>query len=219
MLLKDRNGANEVEIYLVPPSRTYELEWDWSIPIPPRPPSPDNINVRKGLVIIDPETGEELHRLDPSKLQTKAKNKKRKSKQEEDDMSSRRKRHRSKTNVKLVEIVELSTSESNVPNDKMDSDVLDDNVESDVPNTMGIEGDIVEGVGREKIESEIGPGGDNAGNGNDGDKSSNDVGDKSDNARVDNIEDESENVGDKSINDNAEGAYVLEFEATADCNI
>ncbi|KAL2552010.1 uncharacterized protein Fot_05629 [Forsythia ovata] len=26
MLLKDRNGANKVEIYLVPPLRTYELE-------------------------------------------------------------------------------------------------------------------------------------------------------------------------------------------------
>ncbi|KAL2476591.1 hypothetical protein Adt_37327 [Abeliophyllum distichum] len=68
MLLKDRNGANKVEIYLVPPSRTYELEWNWSIPITSRPPSPDNSNVRKGLVIIDPETGEELPRLDPSKL-------------------------------------------------------------------------------------------------------------------------------------------------------
>ncbi|KAL2518434.1 hypothetical protein Adt_14681 [Abeliophyllum distichum] len=127
MLLKDRNGANEVEIYLVPPLRTYELDWDSSIPIPPRPPSLDNSNVRKGIVIIDPEIGEELPRLDPSKLQTKAKNEKRKSKQEKDDMSSISKRHRSKTNVKLVEIVELSASESDVP---------DDNVESDVPNTM-----------------------------------------------------------------------------------
>ncbi|KAL2525016.1 Uncharacterized protein Adt_10070 [Abeliophyllum distichum] len=53
MLLKDRNKAN-----LVPPSRTYELEWDWSILILPRPPSLDNSNVRKGLVIIDHETGE-----------------------------------------------------------------------------------------------------------------------------------------------------------------
>ncbi|KAL2511125.1 hypothetical protein Adt_16725 [Abeliophyllum distichum] len=203
MLLKDRNGANEVEIYLVPPSRTYELECDSSIPIPPRPPSPNNSNVRKGLVIIDPKIGEELPRLDPSKLQTKAKNEKRKSKQEEDGMNSRSKRRRSKTNVKLVEIVELSSSESDVPND---------NVGSNVPNTMGIEGDIMEEVGREEIESEIGLGGDNAGNGNDGDQSGNDVvdnvGDKSDNARVDNIEDESDNIGNKSINDNVEGAYV-----------
>ncbi|KAL2552069.1 hypothetical protein Fot_05688 [Forsythia ovata] len=92
---------------------------DWSISIPPRPPSLDNSNVRKGLVIIDPETREELPRLDPSKLQTKAKNEKRKSKQEEYDMSSRSKRHRSKISVKLVEIVELSGSES---------DILDDNL-------------------------------------------------------------------------------------------
>ncbi|KAL2482758.1 hypothetical protein Fot_44202 [Forsythia ovata] len=213
MLLKDRNGANEVEIYLVPPSRTYELEWDSSIPIPNRPPSPEMSNVRKGLVIIDPETGEELPRLDPSKLQTKEKNEKRKSKQDEDDMSSRSKRRRSKTSVKLVEIVELSGSESDVP---------DDNVGSDVPNNpAGIEGDIVEGVGREELETEICPGGDDAGNGNDRDKSGYDVvdnvGDKSDNARVDNIEDESDNVGDKS--DNLEGTYVPEFEANADCNI
>ncbi|KAL2469015.1 hypothetical protein Fot_50591 [Forsythia ovata] len=128
-------------------------------------------------------------------------------------MSSRSKRHRSKTSVKLVEIVELSGSESDVP---------DENVGSDVPNnTAGIEGDIVEGVGREKLETEIGPGGDNAGNGNDRDKSGNDVvdnvGDKSYNARVDIIEDESDNVGDKS--DNAEGTYVPEFEANVDCNI
>ncbi|KAL2549033.1 uncharacterized protein Fot_10563 [Forsythia ovata] len=72
-LLKDRNGATEVDIYLVPPSQTYELEWDWSIPIPHRPPSPENSNVRKGLVIIDPETREELFRLDPFKLQCKDK--------------------------------------------------------------------------------------------------------------------------------------------------
>ncbi|KAL2488963.1 hypothetical protein Fot_42255 [Forsythia ovata] len=128
-------------------------------------------------------------------------------------MSSRSKRHRSKTSVKLVEIVQLLGSESDVP---------DDNVGNDVPNnTTEIESDIVEGVGREELESEIGPGGDNAGNGNDGDKSGNDVvdnvGDKSDNARVDNIGDESDNVGDKS--DNAEGAHVSEFEANADCNI
>ncbi|KAL2528783.1 putative O-methyltransferase 3 [Forsythia ovata] len=128
-------------------------------------------------------------------------------------MSSRSKRHRSKTSVKLVEIVELSGSESDVP---------DDNVGSDVPNnTAGIEGDIVERVGRKELETEIGPGCDNAGNGNDRDKSGNDVvdnvGDKSDNARVDNIEDESDNVGDKS--DNAESTSVLEFEANADCNI
>ncbi|KAL2508806.1 Uncharacterized protein Fot_32453 [Forsythia ovata] len=127
-------------------------------------------------------------------------------------MSSRSKRHRSKTSVKLVEIVELSGSESDVP---------DDNVGGDVPNNIaGIEGDIVEGVGREELETEIGPRGDNAGNGNDRDKSGNDVvdnvGEKSDNARVDNIEDESDNVGD---NDNAEGIYVPEFEANADCNI
>ncbi|KAL2554664.1 hypothetical protein Fot_08283 [Forsythia ovata] len=170
-------------------------------------------NVRKGLVIIDPETGEELPRLDPSKLQTKEKNEKRKSKQDEDDMSSRSKRRRSKTSVKLVEIVELSGSESDVP---------DDNVGSDVSNNpAGIEGDIVEGVGKEELETEICPGGDDAGNGNDRDKSGYDVvdnvGDKSDNARVDNIEDESDNVGDKS--DNLEGTYVPEFEANADCNI
>ncbi|KAL2498542.1 hypothetical protein Adt_24092 [Abeliophyllum distichum] len=138
----------------------------------------------KGLFIIDPEIREELPRLDPSKLQTKAKNEKRKSKEEEDDMSSRSKRHRSKTSVKLRER---------------------------------------ERVGREELESDIGPRGDNAENGNDGDKSGNDVvdnvEDKSDNARVDNIEDESYNVGDKSENDNAEGAYVLEFLANADCNI
>ncbi|KAL2516357.1 hypothetical protein Fot_30328 [Forsythia ovata] len=104
-------------------------------------------------------------------------------------MSSRSKRHRFKTSVKLVGIVELSGSESDVP---------DDNVGSDVPNnTVGIEGDIVEGVGREELESEIGPGCDN-----DEDKSGNDAVD---------------NVGDTS--DNAEGAYVLEFEANADCNI
>ncbi|KAL2475533.1 hypothetical protein Adt_36269 [Abeliophyllum distichum] len=127
----------------------------------------DNSNLRKGLVIIDPETRKELPRLDPSKLQTKAKIEKRKSKQEEDDMSSRSKRHRSKTSVKLVEIVELSGSESDVPNDNVESDVHD--------NTVGIKGDIVEGVGKEELESEIRPGGDNAGNGNDGDKSGNDV--------------------------------------------
>ncbi|KAL2485732.1 hypothetical protein Adt_30488 [Abeliophyllum distichum] len=214
MLLKNRNGATEVEIYLVLHLRNYELEWAWSIPIIPRPPSPDNNNMKKGLVITDPETGEELPRLDPSKLQTKAKNKKQKSKQEEYDMSSKRKKHRSKTSVKLIEIVELSASESDVP---------DDNVGCDVPNTLETEDDIVEGVSREEIESETGPGGDNVGNGNDGDKSGNDVvdnvGDKSDNVRVDNIDNESDNVGDKSINDNAEGAYVPEFEATADCNI
>ncbi|KAL2461719.1 hypothetical protein Adt_45139 [Abeliophyllum distichum] len=38
MLLKDINGANQVVIYLVPLTPTHELEWDWSIPIPPRPP-------------------------------------------------------------------------------------------------------------------------------------------------------------------------------------
>ncbi|KAL2458677.1 hypothetical protein Adt_45829 [Abeliophyllum distichum] len=140
MLLKDRNGANEVEIYLMSSSRTYELEYDWSIPIPPRPPSLENNNVRKGLFIIDLETREELPRLDHSKLQTKAKNEKRKSKQEKDDMNSRSKRHWSKTSVKLVEIDELSASES---------DVLDDNMESNVSNTVRIEGDIVERVGRE----------------------------------------------------------------------
>ncbi|KAL2552557.1 hypothetical protein Fot_06176 [Forsythia ovata] len=73
-LLKDRNRATEVDIYLVPSTGTHELEWDWSILIPPRPPSPDNSNVRKGLVITDPKTGEELPRLDHSKLQYKAKN-------------------------------------------------------------------------------------------------------------------------------------------------
>ncbi|KAL2482200.1 Uncharacterized protein Fot_43644 [Forsythia ovata] len=76
MLLKDRNRATEVDIYLVSLTPTPELEWDWSIPIPPRPPSPDNSNVRKRLVIVDPKTGEELPRLDPSKLQCKAKNRK-----------------------------------------------------------------------------------------------------------------------------------------------
>ncbi|KAL2538172.1 hypothetical protein Fot_19563 [Forsythia ovata] len=73
-LLKDRNRATEVDIYLVPSRGTHELEWDWSILIPPRPPSPDNSNVTKGLVITDPKTGEELPRLDPSELQYKAKN-------------------------------------------------------------------------------------------------------------------------------------------------
>ncbi|KAL2559853.1 uncharacterized protein Fot_04592 [Forsythia ovata] len=68
MLLKDRNGATQVDIHLVPHLRAYELEWDWSIPIPLRPPSPDNSNVRNGLVIINPEIGEELPMLDPSKL-------------------------------------------------------------------------------------------------------------------------------------------------------
>ncbi|KAL2528851.1 hypothetical protein Fot_21452 [Forsythia ovata] len=129
-------------------------------------------------------------------------------------MSSRSKMHRSKTSLKLVDIVELSGSESDVPDDNVGSDVPDDNVR--------IECDIVEGVGRDELESEIGHRCDNIGNGNDGDKNSNDivdnVGDKSDNARVDNIEDKSDNVGDKSENDNAEGAYVLEFSANADCN-
>ncbi|KAL2514640.1 hypothetical protein Fot_28611 [Forsythia ovata] len=87
--------------------------------IPTRPPSPDNSNVRKGLAIIDLETGEEQPRLEPSKLQCKPKRDKRKSKQEKDDMSSRRKRHRSSTSVKVVEIVELSDSESDVLDDKV----------------------------------------------------------------------------------------------------
>ncbi|KAL2507195.1 hypothetical protein Fot_30842 [Forsythia ovata] len=76
----DKNGATAVDIYIVPPTPTHELEWNWSIPIPHRPLSPDYSNVRKGLVIIDPETKEELHRLDPMKLQCKAKREKRKSK-------------------------------------------------------------------------------------------------------------------------------------------
>ncbi|KAL2528830.1 hypothetical protein Fot_21431 [Forsythia ovata] len=138
-------------------------------------------------------------------------------------MSSRSKMHRSKTSLKLVDIVELSGSESDVPDDNVGSDVPDDNVGSDVPDdNVRIECDIVEGVGRDELESEIGHRGDNIGNGNDGDKNSNDivdnVRDKSDNARVDNIEDKSDNVGDKSENDNAEGAYVLEFSANADSN-
>ncbi|KAL2463229.1 hypothetical protein Fot_52885 [Forsythia ovata] len=87
--------------------------------IPPRPPSPNNSNVRKGLVIIDPETGEELPMLDPSKLQYKSKREKQNYKQEKDHMSRRSKRHRSSTSVKLVEIVELSGSESDVPDDKV----------------------------------------------------------------------------------------------------
>ncbi|KAL2551187.1 hypothetical protein Fot_04806 [Forsythia ovata] len=91
----------------------------WSILIPPRPPSPDNINVRKGLVIIDPKTREELSKLDLSKLQCKEKREKKKSKQEEDHMSSGSKRHKSSTSVKLVEIVELSGSESDVPDNKV----------------------------------------------------------------------------------------------------
>ncbi|KAL2531106.1 hypothetical protein Adt_04457 [Abeliophyllum distichum] len=68
MLLKDRNEATEVDIYLVSPIPTPELEYAWSIPIPPQPPSPDNSNVKEELVIVDPETREELPRLDPSKL-------------------------------------------------------------------------------------------------------------------------------------------------------
>ncbi|KAL2514642.1 uncharacterized protein Fot_28613 [Forsythia ovata] len=35
MLLKDRNGATKLDIYLVPHTRTHELEWDRSTPIPP----------------------------------------------------------------------------------------------------------------------------------------------------------------------------------------
>ncbi|KAL2531497.1 hypothetical protein Adt_04848 [Abeliophyllum distichum] len=68
ILLKDRNEATEVNIYLVPPIPTPELEYEWSIPIPPQPPSPDNSNVREEHVIVDPKTREELPRLDPSKL-------------------------------------------------------------------------------------------------------------------------------------------------------
>ncbi|KAL2559951.1 hypothetical protein Fot_04690 [Forsythia ovata] len=108
MLLKDRNRVTQVDIYLVRSTPTHELEWNWSIPIPSRPPSPDNnSNVRKGIVITDPEIGEELPRLDPSKLQYKSKREKRKCKQEEDHMRRRSKRHRKNSSVKLVQIVKL----------------------------------------------------------------------------------------------------------------
>ncbi|KAL2489851.1 hypothetical protein Fot_43143 [Forsythia ovata] len=138
-------------------------------PIPLRPPSPDNSNVRKGLVIIDSKIGEELPRLDPSKLQCKAKREKRKSKQEEYQMSSRNKRHKSSSNVKLVEIVELSSSESDVLDDKME---VVEEVEGDA---IGSECDKVKGVGRGESRCEIGHEGDNAGNDNDivGNKSGN----------------------------------------------
>ncbi|KAL2475232.1 hypothetical protein Adt_35968 [Abeliophyllum distichum] len=163
----------------------------------------------------DPKTGEELPRLDPSKLQCKAKTKKRKSKQEKDDKISRSKRHRSSTSVKLVEIVELSDSESDVPDDNVGSDVSDD--------TMEIECDNVEGVSREELGSNIGPRDGNTGNENDGDKSDN-VGDKSGNAGVDNVRDKSENENagvDRQLDNDGlpKGVYVPEFSANADCNI
>ncbi|KAL2498613.1 hypothetical protein Adt_24163 [Abeliophyllum distichum] len=71
MLLKDRNGETQVDIYVVLLTPTHELECGWSIPIPPRPLSSDNSNIGKGLVITDLEIGEELRRLDPLKLQYK----------------------------------------------------------------------------------------------------------------------------------------------------
>ncbi|KAL2501190.1 Uncharacterized protein Fot_35038 [Forsythia ovata] len=63
-----------------------------------------NSSIRKGLVIVDPETGEVLPRLDSSKLQFKAKSEKLKCNQEEDQMSGSSKMHKSSSSVKLVEL-------------------------------------------------------------------------------------------------------------------
>ncbi|KAL2495616.1 Uncharacterized protein Fot_39373 [Forsythia ovata] len=101
---------------------------------------------------------EELPRLDPSKLQYKSKRDKRKCKQDEDHISRRSKRHRTSTGVKLVEIVELSGSESDVDDDTVKR------VEKVERDAMGIEDDKVKRIGRYESGGEIGNEGDNVGN-------------------------------------------------------
>ncbi|KAL2524248.1 hypothetical protein Adt_09302 [Abeliophyllum distichum] len=76
-------------------------------------------------------------------------------------MSGRSKRHKFSSSVKLVEIVKLSGSKNDIPDDKVEG------VEEVERDAMLSECDKVKGVGRWKCGCEIGLKGNNVGNDND----------------------------------------------------
>ncbi|KAL2498007.1 hypothetical protein Adt_23557 [Abeliophyllum distichum] len=124
-------------------------------------------------------------------------------------MSSRSKMH--KSCVKLIEIVELLGSESDVPDDKVEG------VEEVEGDAMGSECNKVKRVGREESGCEIGPKGVNAVNDNDI------VGSKSHNVQMENEREDAGVDGQLENDGNAigvpEGAYVPKFSENANCNI